>query len=73
MVQGMSSVLLSLCMAHRCFNSAFNLSGAPEAHWDAYWRGSSHCNSWYQNQLVLTVCHVRYHIALWDNRSIGQL
>ena len=23
--------------------------------------------------LMLTTCHVRYHIALWDNRSIGQL
>ena len=22
---------------------------------------------------ALTECHVRYHIALWDNGSIGQL
>ena len=35
-------------------------------HWDADGRGSPHCISWYQNQLILTTCHVRYHIALWD-------
>ena len=39
----------------------------------AYGGGSSHCSSRYQNQLILTTCHVRYHIALWDNRDIGQL
>ena len=36
-------------------------------------RGGSHCMSRYQSQLILATCHVRYHIALWDNRSIGQL
>ena len=33
--------------------------------------GSSRCISRCQSQLSLTACHVRYRIALWDNRSIG--
>ena len=40
---------------------------------EAHGLGSSHCISWYQIQLSLTTCHVRYHIALWGSRSIGQL
>ena len=48
-------------------------SRAPVAHWDAFRCGSSNCTSWYQIQLVLITCYVRYRIALCDNRSIGQL
>ena len=55
------------------FFSAFSLLCAPVAPWDAYRRGSSHCISWFQIELTLTTCHVRYHTELWDNRSIGLL
>ena len=58
-------------LAHRRLHSAFSLSCAPAAHGDAYGRGSSHCIAWYQNQLLLTTCHVRSRIASWDNRSTG--
>jgi hypothetical protein len=49
------------------------VSFAAVAPFDAYGRGSSCCCSWYQIQLSLTMCYVRYHTALWDNCSIGQL
>jgi hypothetical protein len=41
--------------------------------WDSFGRGGSHCISWYQIQLIITACHVRYRIAFFDNRSIEQL
>ena len=41
--------------------------------WDAVGRGSSHCISWYQIQLILTMCFFRYRTALWDTGSIGHL
>ena len=55
------------------FFSAFSPSCAPVSRWDAYRRGSSRCISWYHIWLILTSCYVRHHVALWDNRSIGQL
>jgi hypothetical protein len=55
------------------FFSACSASCTPVAHWDADRRGSSRYISWYQNQLTLTTCHIRHHIAVWDNRSIRQL
>ena len=54
------------------FSSAFSLSCAPVAHWNAFGRGSPRCSSWHQNPLILTR-YVRYHIALWDFCGIGQL
>ena len=56
-----------------CFYSAFSFSCAPVAHWDAFGRHSSRCISWYQIQLILSMCHVHYRITLCDNGSIGQL
>ena len=28
---------------------------------------------WFQNQLILTTCQIRYHSHLWDHRRTGQL
>ena len=66
-------ILLSLCMAHHRFYSAFSVSCAPVAARDAFGRGSSQYISGYHVQLILTTCCVRYCIALCDNCSIGQL
>ena len=33
----------------------------------------SHCITWFQTQLILTMCHIQYHGHLWDHRSTGQL
>ena len=33
----------------------------------------SHCITWFQTQLILTTCQIRYHSHLWDHRSTGQL
>ena len=32
----------------------------------------SHCITWFQTQLILTTCQIRYHSHLWDHRSTGQ-
>ena len=32
-----------------------------------------HCITWFQTQLILTMCQTRYHSHLWDHRSTGQL
>ena len=74
MVCGLPSLMpLPLCMAHRCVNAAFSLPCAPVARRDAHGRGSARCIAQHQNQLILTTCHVRYCIILWDSRSIRQL
>ena len=31
------------------------------------------CITWFQTQLILTTCQIRYHSHLWDHRSTGQL
>ena len=33
----------------------------------------SHCITWFQTQLILTTCQIRYHSHLWDHRRTGQL
>ena len=33
----------------------------------------SHCMTWFQTQLILSRCLIRYHSHLWDHRSTGQL
>ena len=33
----------------------------------------SHCITWFQTQLIVTACQIRYHSHLWDHRSTGQL
>ena len=33
----------------------------------------SHCITWFQTQLILTACQIRYHSQWWDHRSTGQL
>ena len=33
----------------------------------------SHCITWFQTQLILAKCQIRYHSHLWDHRSTGQL
>ena len=50
--------------AEKSFFTIFFSFVEPARH---YGRGSSHCISWHQNQLILTTFHVCYHIALWDN------
>ena len=35
--------------------------------------GVSHCITWFQTQLILTMCQIRYRSHLWDHRSTGQL
>ena len=32
----------------------------------------SHCITWFQTQLILTTCQIRYHSHLWDHRSTAQ-
>ena len=55
------------------FTQLSSLSCAPVPHWGALWCGSSHCIWWYQIQLTLTTCDVRYHTVLWDDGGAGQL
>ena len=54
------------CFVHdtTLFYSAFSLTCTPVAHRDAHGRGSSRCISWYQIQLILTMCYVLRHTAL---------
>ena len=33
----------------------------------------SHCITWFQTQLILTTCQIRYLRLLWDHRRTGQL
>ena len=33
----------------------------------------SPCITWFQTQLILITCQMRYHSHLWDHRSTGQL
>ena len=33
----------------------------------------SHCITWFQTQLILTTCQIRYHSHFWDHCRSGQL
>ena len=33
----------------------------------------SHCITWFQTQLILPTCQIRYYRHLWDHRGTGQL
>ena len=52
-------IRLTLQSSHRCpFQPTVIV---PHAHWEAYGRGSLHCITWFQTQLILSTCQIRYH------------
>ena len=36
-------------------------------------KGVAVCITWFQTQLILATCQIRYHSHLWDHRRTGQL
>ena len=43
------------------------------AHWKPTGVADSHCILWYQTQLILTACQIRYQSHLWGHCRTGQL